>query len=92
MLRFSLITLRSFLNSSTSTNKRKLISFPFNNTSLKCNFYTCQKNLKKQGQWSKDDKSDETVKKSVKLYPGFQESIEEKSLKQINGEISGILI
>ncbi len=66
MLRFSLITLRSFLNSSTSTNKRKLISFPFNNTTLKCNFYACQKNLKKQGQWSKDDKSDETVKKSVK--------------------------
>ena len=58
----------------------------------KCNFYTCQKNLKKQGQWSKDDKSDETVKKSVKLYPGFQESIEEKSSNQINGEISGILI
>ncbi len=71
MLRFSLITLRSFLNSSTSTNKRKLISFPFNNTSLKCNFYTCQKNLKKQGQWSKDDKSNDFIDSIFELLNKF---------------------
>jgi len=90
MLRISLITLRSFLNDTISTNQKKII-FPIN---ICKNFHTCQKNLKKQGQWSTQDvKSEKINKKSVvKLYPGFQESIEEKSKKIANDEISGNIL
>lgn len=94
MFRFSLYSLRLICSDCMRNASQKNAQIGLLNSSnslFNRLLHTSVKNLKKKGQFSDMSNTNDTAitnKPKVKLYPGFQESVEEMK-NQSNDEITG---